>query len=124
MKIKRRTPRTDLIFQTIALRARGLNREIAESSEEKFDPFAVEVALEYFFRLSARLDLNGTTFDFELASASDTRDDIRRKFMQYLDTEQAEQVDEAVAMLFKTDAPADETLGPTPPDETKTPPGE
>lgn len=122
MEIKRRTPRTDLIYQTIKIKADGLDRAVAAS--EGVHWAVAEVSVDNFLNLSARWTPNGTPLDFELAAISDDASDIKRKYLAYLDSEHVDQIDQALLALMKMDLPADKTLAPDAPSEAQTPPGE
>lgn len=101
MKVKPKTPRTEMGFQSFVIKLSPLYETIAE--ELGYDKVAVDIELSKFATLSARID--GGAFDFPLAEATDSPDQIREKFLKYVETKQYAAVEKALRDIAEKDLP-------------------
>jgi hypothetical protein len=106
-----------LTYRTLFARALEFHEALAD--QESFAEGALDTELLNFITLSARVDLNGTKLDFELAELKDSPEEIEGKFLQYLDGASYELVQKMLEKIDKMDEPLDEALAPEAPDSKK-----
>lgn len=116
MDVKRRTPRTDMAFATLARKSGPVLEAL--TAELPYDKYAIDTALTQLIQLSTRLNPNGAALDFELLDLSDSADDLKRKFDGFLDVESAT-VDDLLVRVQEADAPHDAALAPEAPPPTE-----
>lgn len=115
MEIKRRTPRVQLVQTSIMRKMADLTDDL--QGEIQIDEDVLDLGLSRFAELSARWLPNGTALDFQLASGMDSAEQIREKFLAYLDTESVDEVEAAFGAMYELDRPADPATAPLPPPE-------
>lgn len=117
MKVKRRTPRTEMHFAAIVDKMTPFYKELAK--EEGVEETVVDQSLSKFARLSSRVELNGKEeLDFEFASLSDTPDQVKEKFVAYLDSEHLDQIEE-IRREMRGEVATDPATAPTPPEDAE-----
>jgi hypothetical protein len=114
MKVGKRTPRTQMHHDALVIKATEFYEELAE--QEGVTVEALDSALTRFCRLSSRVVFK-KKLDFELATMADTPDQIREKFVAYLDTEHMEVIDEATRLMVEQSVTPDPATGPVKPPE-------
>lgn len=119
MKIRPKTPRTEMVHSALIAKMgefyKALGQELGVGSE------AVDKELTRFAALSARTEPESKgEIDFELAVVTDTPEQIREKFMVYIDTKCYGVVDAAMDGILIADRPITPLLQqPTPPKESE-----
>lgn len=94
MKINRETPRTEMVYASICDKMNEFYKALAD--ELGFSVDTVEKHLTEYASLSARAEFKKGEIDFELADVKDTPDEIKAKFLKYIDTEKVEVVKAAL----------------------------
>jgi hypothetical protein len=117
MNIKRKSPRTVLAYQTFIRRANEFITQLAE--EEGYEEGILDVEAINYLVLSARVEFDKGEVDFELLTLKDETEEAQVKFLQYLETEHYQIVEQAVDEINKLDAPVDRALAPEPPAQKK-----
>ena len=117
MKIKRRTPRTDMEKSGIMLVMGDIYEGLA--GKYKVTQGALSIAMAHFAYLSARVAFEADEVDFELALPLDSEEQLEEKFASYMDTKMPDIVNDASDQLEKMDKGTDVALAPGPPTEKK-----
>jgi hypothetical protein len=113
MKIKTKTPRTEMTHQSLVHKMTSFYETLAE--ELGYDAVAVDMELSRFATLSARVEFDKGEADFSLALPTETTEQIKTKFLQYIDTEKMPVIDEAFRRIVQQDLPLvspEQTPGP------------
>lgn len=108
--VNKRTPRTGLIFDTLARKAKGI---LDEMTAEGYDATAVDIELTRLLRISTRIDVDPAAAGFAPVQPSDTVDALREKFEAYLDEGDVEWIEAAASAVREADAPDDPATAPT-----------
>lgn len=103
MKIKPKTPRTEMTYHAITAKMSTFYEHLAD--ELGFGPEAVDLELIKFAAVSARVEFEKKEVDFEVAIPTDTVEQIREKFSGYMDTKQYLLVEEAERQIAMADLP-------------------
>lgn len=103
MKIVVKSPRTEMFYTSITSKMVGFFEALAE--ELNYTIPAVDEQLSQFASISARAVPESGEFDFELAMPSDTSQQIRAKFMKYIDTSCYGNVETAMRRIVQLDLP-------------------
>lgn len=119
MKVNRRTPRSQLVAGVILVKGEELKEGLAE--EIGLDQPYIQLALSRFAGLSTRVQFKNGEIDFELARGTDTPEQLRAKFMAYMESECLGAVEAAQDELDELDRPYDEALAPEEPPEDADP---
>lgn len=110
MNVNRRTPRTEMQEAIFMDRIAEFSDDLAQ--KENMPGRYVDWQLMKFINYSVRIDPNGDNAGFELGKIGDTPDELRAKFIAYLDnanTEVTKAWDSAIAAL---DKPVNSTIAP------------
>lgn len=114
MKIKPKTPRTEMTFYAISGKMAGFFEQLGE--ELGFGSQAVDRELTRYASICARVEFDKKEVDFEVAIPTDTAEQIRAKFTGYMDTKQYLLVEEAERQIAMADLPL------SPPEQQPDPP--
>lgn len=119
MKVKKRTPRSDMYYEAIVGKMAEFYEGLAQ--ELGLPASSVDRQMTVFAILATRIEVDGDQLDFEFPLPIDSPEDIKAKFLRYLDTEQMAWVDAALDAKNAYDRPKVETaLTPVaPPDAEK-----
>lgn len=119
MKIRPKTPRTEMMLSAMLAKMGEFFEALGE--ELGVGALAADKELTKFATLSARAELERKgEIDFELAVVTDTPDQIKAKFMRYIDTQCYGVVDAAMDSILIADRPITPLLQqPTPPEESE-----
>lgn len=110
------TPRLRLQYGAL-LRKCPWYVDVAE--ELGVEKIVLDDALADYLQMSIRVsELNGA-LDFEFADTKDTPEQVKEKFMVYLDTQDIEFIDKLTDEINAVDAPADADIAPLEPTEKK-----
>ena len=112
MRIKTKTPRTEMAFFAITVKMNSFLNELGE--ELGVGPVAVDVALTRYATVSTRVEFDKKEVDFELALPTDTPEQIRKKVGGYMDTANYIAVEDAARQIDQLDMPL------TPPEQQPT----
>lgn len=103
MKIRQKTPRTEMQFTAIVSKMttfwEALGEELGVGKE------VVDAELSKFATLSARVEFDKGEMDFDVALVTDSPDEIRQNFTRYIDTSCYLTVEKALAEVFRADRP-------------------
>lgn len=113
MELSRRTPRTELLLNTLAVKISPLLDELIEQGYNKT---YADAELTRFILLSSRTTPSNGELDFDLAQIADTHETLRQKFFAYWETECMAVVTHALQQLDQMDLPYNPTNAPTPPE--------
>lgn len=104
MKIKPKTPRTEMAHQCLINKMATFYEALGE--EMGYGKEAVDTELSHFSALSARVEFNGKgEIDFDLALPTDTPEQIRVKFLRYCETQHYRKVEDALQKIAQLDMP-------------------
>lgn len=117
METLKRTPRTELVYRALLVKMSEVLDETAV--EIGVDQRLVDDAMEIFAWISARSAFDPGEVDFELAKPSDTPDEIKTKFLIYMDTACIEKIEAAKSKLREMDRPVDPDIAPLGGDKEK-----
>lgn len=112
MQLSRRTPRTELLLNTLAVKISPLLDDLIAQGYNKT---YADAELTRFILLSSRADPSEGELDFDLAQISDSQEVLRGKFFAYWETECMATVTHALQQLDQMDLPYNPTTAPTPP---------
>lgn len=99
MKINRETPRTEMVYASILDKMSEFY--VALADELGFSVDTVEKHLTEYAALSARAEFKKGEIDFDLADVKDTPDEVKAKFIKYMDTEKIEVVKAALVEMAR-----------------------
>lgn len=113
MEVKRKTPRTEMVYNSLVIKMSEIFESVAE--DLGLSPLAVDKEMARFAALSARL--TAIDCDFELADVGDEEDALRAKFLKYVETEDYLKVEDIFAQIAAMDRPVSKISGPEEPEE-------
>lgn len=93
MQVLGRTPKTDLVIESIAQKMYSFYRRWID--EEGWSPVALDTAMTKLCTLSARVVFDPQEVDFELVNIRDDTDLVEHKFRVYLDSASIECIEKA-----------------------------
>lgn len=109
-----RTNRRDLYFSTFITRVANWYKEVAQAEGLSDDDIANYVTA--WARMLSRCEFDGLTQ--EIPTITDTPDEVRAKFLCYLDSEHAIFFERVKEAMDKQDQPVDVTIAPAPLEKT------
>jgi hypothetical protein len=105
------TPRLRLKLRTLLRKGLEWYSDLSDEEELTEDEFAE--GFDNYAMISVRVSgLNGEA-GFELASSTDSSDELRKKFMGYLETENIQLVRELEQKIMDSDSPTNPETAPT-----------
>lgn len=118
MELSKRTPRTELLLNTLAVKISPLLDDLIQQG---YDRHYADAELTRFILLSARARFERGEVDFDTAQIADDLDSLKEKFFAYWETTCMDSVSSAIKRLDEMDAPHDPTTAPRAPtgDEKK-----
>lgn len=116
MDILKKTPRTQMAWDSFVTKMSGIYESVA--ADLGYEKSAVDLEMGRFAQLSCRVRARKGEFDFELAEVTDTPEQIRAKFLKYVDTSRYEAALDALRKADELDRPV------SPPEQAPEPPAE
>lgn len=110
MNINKRTPRTEMQEAIFMDRIAEFSDDLAKA--ENMPGRYIDWQLMKFINYSVRIDPNGDDAGFELGKINDTPDELRAKFMIYLDNANPEVTKAWDVAISNHDKPVNSTIAP------------
>jgi hypothetical protein len=117
MKVKRKTPRTEMVYHAIIRKLASFYRTMA--IDEGVPSDILDIQLTQYAVLCARVEFEEGEVDFNLSSPRDDEGAIQAEIEKYMDTQHIEKIVEALAAIRKEDRPVDDVTAPDAPDDKK-----
>lgn len=110
MNVNRRTPRTEMQEAIFMDRIAEFSDDLAK--KENMPGRYVDWQLMKFINYSVRINPNGDDAGFELGKIGDTPDELRAKFIAYLDNANTEVTKVWDSAIASQDKPVNSTIAP------------
>lgn len=103
MRVKPKTPRTEMEHAAIINKMGAIYESLG--TELGYGPEAVDVEMSRLATISARVVFDKDEIDFAIVQHSDSPDEIKTKFVKYIDTTCYQLIESAMRQIVAQDLP-------------------